>query len=194
MKVAADLLAGQYVRLEPITEAHREGLRAAADDESLWTYMPIKAVGEGFDPWFDRSCGVHERGEEVVFVVIRENDERVVGSTRFLAIAAQHERLEIGHTFYAKDAWGTAVNPDSKFLLLQYAFEVLGANRVELKCNQTNERSKAAIAKLGAVFEGILREHMVLPSGRKRDTAMFSILRRDWPDVRAGLEARLAEF
>lgn len=156
--------------------------------------MPIKAVGEAFDPWFDASRDVHERGEEIVFAVIRTSDDRVVGATRFLAIAAQHERLEIGHTFYAKDVWGSAVNPDCKRLMLEHAFEVMGANRVELKCDPGNERSRAAIAKLGAAFEGILREHMVLPSGRKRDTAMFSILKCDWPEVRAGLEARLAAY
>lgn len=191
MKIKSDILLGTSVRLEPIAEAHREGLRAASDD-SLWTYMPIKATGEGFDPWFDWSRGVHESGDEIVFAVVRAEDERIVGSTRFLAIAVAHERIEIGHTFYAKDVWGSAVNPECKLLLLEQAFDVLGANRVEIKCDPGNARSRAAIAKLGASFEGVLREHLILPSGKKRDSAMYSILRRDWPDVRAGLEARLA--
>lgn len=192
MKIAADVLTGRHVRLEPIAETHREGLRAAASDDSLWTYMPIKAVGEAFDDWFDGSRGMQERGEEIVFTVIRLDDDRIVGSTRFLALAPTHERLEIGHTFYARDVWGTVVNPECKFLLLEYAFGAMGANRVELKCDPANARSRAAIAKLGATFEGILREHLILPSGRKRDSAMFSILKRDWPEVSQGLEARLA--
>lgn len=194
MKIAADVLSGRHIRLEPLAEKHREGLRAACADEKLWTYMPIKAVDEAFGAWFDWSCGVHEKGEEVVFVVVRLTDERIVGSTRFLAIALAHERLEIGHTFYERDVWGTAVNPECKFLLLEYAFETLGANRVELKCDPENARSRAAIGKLGATFEGILREHLILPSGKKRDSAMFSILKRDWPDVCSALETRLGAF
>lgn len=194
MNISDRCLNGRCIRLEPIAETHREGLRATCTDESLWTYMPIKAVGEAFDAWFDWSRGVQERGEEVVFAVIRLDDERIVGSTRFLAIAPAHERLEIGHTFYARDVWGTAVNPECKFLLLEYAFDVIGANRVELKCDPDNARSRAAIAKLGATFEGVLREHLILPSGKKRDSAMFSILRSDWPGVRRGLEARLETY
>lgn len=194
MDLTPPTLTGRFVRLEPIDDSHREGLRAVANHPDIWAYMPLAATGEAFDRWFDWSKGVHADQSEMVFVVRRLADNEIVGSTRYLNIAVRDKRLEIGHTYYAPDVWGTAINPDCKHLLIGHAVETMGANRVEIKTDALNARSRAAIAKLGAVEEGILRHHMVVRDGRIRDTVMFSVLADEWPAVRQKLGARLDAF
>ncbi len=191
MELLVDRLAGAQVVLEPFAEDHREALRSVAADQDIWTYMPRAAVGDDFDIWFNTALEALETKQEIGFIVRRTMEGDVVGSTRFLNLDAAHERLEIGHTFYAKEVWGTTVNPGAKLLLMTHAFEVMGANRVALRCDALNAHSRAAIEKLGAQFEGILRAHMLMSSGRRRNTAVYSILRAEWAGVRAGLEARL---
>ena len=178
------------VRLEPIEERHRGPLAAAADDARIWAHMPFDASGARFDRWFDAALEVAERELEAVWVV--KADGALVGSTRYLAIEPAHRRLEIGHTWYAPAAWGGKVNPACKLALMRYAFEGLGFNRVELKTDNLNRRSQAAIAKLGAVREGVLRAHMVRRDGSLRDSVYFSVVRSEWPSVRERLTARLA--
>ena len=179
------------VRLEPLVEAHREGLRAAGDDPAIWAHMPMAATGPAFDVWFDGSLKVVHTGAEAVWAVRTLEDDRLVGSTRYLAIVAEHRRVEIGHTWYAQGAWAGVVNPACKFALLRYAFEVLALNRVELKTDIRNVRSQGAMAKLGAIREGVFRAHMIRPDGSLRDSVYFAITRDDWPRVRDGLTARL---
>ncbi|MFZ5931362.1 MAG: GNAT family N-acetyltransferase [Pseudomonadota bacterium] len=191
MQLIAQNLTGRFVRLEPLLEAHREGLRAAASDPAIWTYMPDDGNGPGFDSWFDAGRKIHESGAHIAFAVRRLTDNILVGSTRFFEIVPAHKRAEIGWTWYAKSAQASAVNPECKLLLLAYAFAA-GANRIELKTDARNARSRAAIMKLGAKEEGIFRAHMVVRDGYIRDTVYFSIIRSEWPEVRAGLEARLA--
>jgi RimJ/RimL family protein N-acetyltransferase len=176
------------VRLEPIDEAHRAPLAAAANDPGIWTHMPFDAAAS-FDRWFDAALEVAERGLEAVWVVKAGGSP--VGSTRYLAIEPAHRRLEIGHTWYAPSVWGGRVNPACKLALLRYAFETLGFNRVELKTDDRNLRSQAAIAKLGAVREGVFRAHMIRRDGSLRDSVYFSIVRDDWPAVCDRLSARL---
>ena len=195
MKVEPIVLEDAHVRLEPVEEAHREGLRAAAcDDKALFDYMPVDLSGDGFDRWFDWSKAVSDGVRELVFAVVRKSDRRLVGSTRYLNIDAANKRLEIGHTWYARDSWSSAVNPSCKFLLFRHGFEMLCWNRVELKCDARNRRSRAAILKLGAVEEGTLRKHMVLRDGFIRDTIYFSVVADEWPKIRDGLRARIASF
>jgi len=184
-------LAGRHVRLEPLADRHRETLRPAADHPAIWTYMPLDASGDGCDRWFDLGVEINRRGTELVFAVLDPASGRGFGSTRFMAIELAHRRLEIGHTWYAPEAQGGAVNPECKYLLLQHGFEHLALNRIELKCDARNARSRAAILKLGARYEGHFRKHMVLRDGTLRDTAWFSIINDEWPEVKAGLERRL---
>ena len=193
MRIVAKALENGFVRLEPHAAPHRDGLRAAAaGDTALFAYMPADISGGGFDRWFDWTTSVSTGERELAFTVRRLSDGRIVGSTRYLNIELAHKRVEIGHTWYARDAWGGAVNPSCKFLLFQFGFEDLKLNRVELKCDARNARSRAAIAKLGAREEGTLRRHMVMFDGYVRDTVYFSVLAEEWPAVRAGLEKRLA--
>jgi N-acetyltransferase len=186
------VLAGRWVQLEPLAEGHREGLRAAADDERIWEHFLVDASGPGFDPWFDHVTGTRGPGRAVPFAVRALAGDRLVGCTCYLDYHPRHRRVEVGGTWYHPDVWGTRVNPECKLLLLTHAFEVLGVNRVQLVTDLRNERSQRAIAKLGAIREGVLRAHMVSRGGRVRDTVVFGITAAEWPAVRAGLEGRLA--
>jgi RimJ/RimL family protein N-acetyltransferase len=184
------ILIANPVRLEPLAESHRAGLAPAADHGEIWDHMPSRASGDGFDAWFDRSLELALTGREAVWSV--RADGALVGSTRYLAIEPDHRRLEIGHTWCAPQVWGSRVNPACKLALLRYAFESLGFNRVELKTDNRNLRSQAAIAKLGATREGVFRAHMVRRDGTLRDSVYFSIVRDEWPQVRDRLAARLS--
>jgi RimJ/RimL family protein N-acetyltransferase len=191
VEIRAVPLQAPGVRLEPLSESHREGLRRAAADEAIWAHISVDASGGAFDPWFDAALDVCTRGAEAVWAVRALKDQAVVGSTRFLAIEAAHRRVEIGHTWYAPAVWGTKVNPACKWALMNYGFEALELNRIELKTDIRNLRSQAAIAKLGATREGVFRAHMVRRDGSLRDTVYFSVIRPEWPSVRDRLLARL---
>ena len=191
-EIIAVLLSTHGVALEPLTEAHRAGMAKAASDPVIWRYLPWDASGDGFDRWFDATLA--NANNDAIWTVRRQSDGAIVGSTRYLNIAAHDLRVEIGGTWYAPEVWGGIVNPACKFMLIQHGFETLGLNRIELKTDARNERSQKAIARLGAQREGLFRRHMVMPDGHIRDTVYFSIIREEWPEVKAGLLARLASF
>jgi RimJ/RimL family protein N-acetyltransferase len=193
MRIQAIVLRGRWVQLEPLDQRHREGLRAAADDERIWQHTLVVARGEGFDAWFDDVLAQRDAGRQIPFAVRRLTSDQLVGSTSYLDINLRHKRIEIGSTWYHPSVWSTAVNPECKLLLLTHAFEVLGVSRVALITDARNEQSQAAIAKLGAVREGVCRSHMVTQGGRVRDSVLFSIIAPEWPQVRSGLLARLAD-
>jgi RimJ/RimL family protein N-acetyltransferase len=184
-------LTGRVVRLEPLEERHRELLRPIAQDDRIWTATLTSAMGLGFDQWFDGAMTEASGGTRAPFAVVHLSDGRCLGSSSYLDIALDHKRIEIGATWYHPSVWGTAVNPDAKLLLLTHAFDVLDCNRVSLVTDGLNHRSQAAIAKLGATREGVLRSHMLVHDGRIRDTVVFSIVRSEWPGVRERLQARL---
>jgi RimJ/RimL family protein N-acetyltransferase len=190
--IQAIVLEAPGVRLEPLAETHREGLRIAAQAPAIWAHMPTPALGEAFDAWFDGSLKVCGTPAEGGWAVRTLDDGKLVGSTRYLNIEAAHKRVEIGHTWYNPTVWAGQVNPACKYALLRYGFEALDLNRIELKTDIRNTRSQAAIAKLGAVREGVFRQHMVRPDGSLRDTVYFSIVREEWQGVRDGLLARLS--
>jgi RimJ/RimL family protein N-acetyltransferase len=189
----ACLLTGPWVRLEPLAELHREALRAAADDERIWQYTLVAANGPAFDTWFDEALTQLADGTRIPFAVRRLKDNRLLGSTSYLEPNLKHRRVEIGSTWYVPDVWGNEVNPQCKLLLLAHAFEVLAMNRVSFCTDLRNERSQAAIAKLGAVREGVCRSDRITQGGRIRDSVLFSIIAPEWPDVKANLLARLTK-
>ena len=186
------VLEGRHVRLESLDEQHRDGLRAAADDERIWAHTLVDARGPGFERWFDDARARLAAAQQLPFAVRRLADQALVGSTSYLDPVPQHRRVEIGSTWYVPAVWGTVINPECKLLLLAHAFETLGMNRVQLCTDLRNTRSQAAIAKLGAVREGVLRHHMITQGGRIRDTVMFSIVAGEWPRVKEALSARVA--
>ena len=194
MTLEPAVLTGRFIRLEPHSPALREAVRAALDtDADAWAIMVGNGGGEGFDGWWAEAEREAAQGSRIAFVVRRLSDGVVFGSTSLASIRRPHRGLEIGSTFYRPDARGGAVNPECKLLLLAHAFAA-GALRVEIVTDARNTRSRAAIAKLGATEEGVLRKHKTTWRGFVRDTVMFSITDDDWPAVKAGLEARLAAF
>jgi len=185
------VLAGRLVRLEPISEAHRDDLlAAAAQDPVTFRYMSSDlSVGAAAWPeYLDDAL----RPEYVAWATVDAASGRAVGSTRFGDIAPEHGRVEIGWTWIAPSHQRTAVNTEAKLLQLSYAFDDLGATRVALKTDGRNLRSQAAIERLGAQREGTLRRHLRLPDGFIRDTVYFSILAEEWPAVKGRLVERLA--
>jgi RimJ/RimL family protein N-acetyltransferase len=167
-------------------------LRLAADDERIWATTIVRAAGEAFDAWFDALLAERATGRWYPFAVRTMADGSIVGSTSYLDISPKHRRLEIGATWYRPDTWGSMVNPECKLLLLTHAFEVLDVQRVAFITDVRNLHSQAAIAKLGATREGILRSHMVSQGGRMRDSVVFSIIADEWSAIRKMLQARIA--
>jgi N-acetyltransferase len=176
-------LVGRIVRVEPLEERNREGLRAAArDDPGIFRYMVYR---DDFDTWFDDALAAPD---EVPFAVLIDGAE--VGSTRFLRHDPAHRRVEIGWTWLRRSAWGSGANRETKLLLLEHAFERCGLQRVEFKTDARNERTRGALLSIGARFEGIHRKHMILPTG-PRDSAWYAIVDDDWPEAKAHILGRL---
>lgn len=192
MRLEPAVLENHHVRLEPLGEAHREPLREAGGDPDLWRFHFLNQHGAAFDRWFDGSLAAAGAGEALAFAILDKASGRLAGSSSYLAVTPAFRRLEIGSTWYAKPFQGGAVNPAAKHALLSHAFGVLSCIRVEFKLDRRNARSWAAMRKLGATEEGILRHHMLLPDGYRRDSVFFSILEAEWPAIRARLDARLA--
>ncbi len=182
-------LSGRSVRLEPLGLAHAADLALAGQDESIWTYMRYGLVNteEKMAVFIQDLLNLQARGTDLPFAVILSASGRAIGMTRYLNVEPANRALEIGGTWYGRDYRRTGVNTECKFLLLQHAFETLGCLRVQLKADLRNERSLRAIERLGAVREGVLRDHMVLPDGYVRSSVIFSILAREWPDVKTRL-------
>ena len=194
MEVLPIVLDGQQVRLEPLTKAHAEALIAAAADGDLWnSNVTIIPSRDTIADYIQAALDGQAQGRELPFVIINKSSNRIVGTTRFYEIRSNDRAAAIGYTWLAKSAQRTAVNTESKLLLLTHAFEHWRCNRVELITDVLNEQSRAAILRLGAKQEGILRKHLILPSGRVRDSVLFSIIDDEWPEVKDRLMAKLAE-
>lgn len=186
-------LPGGAARLEPLRADHAPDLFAASRPH-IWRFMAVKAPTVEIDvlAWIATALDNQRAGTDLPFAIIHVPSGRAVGSTRYLEIQPAHRSLEIGWTWITPDLQRTAINTECKLLLLRHAFEDLGCVRVQLKCDARNTQSRAAIERLGAVKEGVLRHHRVMPDGFLRDTVCYSILAAEWPAVRAGLETRLS--
>ena len=186
------VLEGRIVRLVPLSLEHEKALWQASRDERTWRWLSVDQprTTETWEAWMRQALEAAEAGSEVPLVTL--SHEGVVGSTRFLALRPEHRSVEIGWTWLHPSAWATGANVDAKLLQLEHAFERWGCRRVEFKTDALNERSRGALAALGATFEGIHRKHMLVREGENRDSAWYSVTDDDWPAVRAHLEARLA--
>jgi RimJ/RimL family protein N-acetyltransferase len=190
MQTHYSALTGLNVVLEPTVESHREALREVAQDPKIWGFTP-SAQGKGFDTWFDFAMTEVGAGRQFPFTVRRIRDNKIVGTTRQYDFSEKHKHMTIGFTWYSPETWGTNVNPECKLLLLTDAFETRDFIRVEFTVDVRNERSRAAIKKLGAQEEGLLRQHMILEDGYVRDTVVYSIIKSEWPSVKNKLNTRL---
>ena len=189
----ASVLEGRVVRLEPLARRHEQGLFEAAQDERIWRWMPYDASAslETFHAWLENALAASESGTEAAFATVDAGTGEPAGSTRYLALRPEHRVLEIGWTWLAPTYWQTGANIEAKMLMLEHAFENLGCLRVEFKTDSRNERSRAALADLPAQFEGVFRKHMLVRGGERRDSAYYSIIDDEWPEVRENLEGRM---
>jgi N-acetyltransferase len=186
-------LRGERVALEPLSPDHAEGLWEAAQAEQVWAWLTaLNESRERFERWLETSVAATREGREGVFAVRELAGGELVGSSRLMAARPADRVVEIGWTWFNPRVWRSGVNTETKLLQMTHAFETLGCVRVELKTDARNERSRAAIAALPAQFEGVLRNHMIVPEIGQRDSAYYSVIESEWPEVRASLEARLA--
>ena len=185
-------LAGKHVRLEPLAMEHAPGLRAALSDGELWRlWYTAVPTPDGLLEYIDTALRGQQQGTDLPFVV-RDGAGEIVGCTRYCRIEQANHRLEIGYTWYAQRVQRSALNTEAKRLLLGHAFEDLHAIAVEFRTDWFNQRSRAAIARLGAKQDGVLRNAFRRPDGSMRDTVVFSILDSEWPTVRTHLDYQLA--
>src|SRR6266542_1041465 len=191
MRIEPVVLDGDRVRLEPMRRDHLDPLIEAGRDEELWRWTSAKATTrDAMSDYMEAALADAERGVALPFVTIDKPTTSVVGSTRFGNVDWVNRRAEIGWTWISPPFQRSYVNSEAKYLMLRHAFDVWGCARVELKTDVLNEKSRAAMLRLGAVEEGILRRHMLTYSGRFRDSIYYSILDDEWPAVQARLEAR----
>ena len=186
-------LAGEYAALEPLQTEHCTALLDAASDGELWNLRVTTVPGPGeVEEYVGEALEQRQQGAQFPFVVRRLSDRQIVGCTRYYGIRPAHRNLAIGYTWYAKSAQRTAVNTDCKLLLLGYAFEQLDCVNVAFHTHHENYASQAAIQRLGAKHDGVLRNDQVMPDGQVRDTYCYSIIDTEWPQVKRNLIARLA--
>lgn len=189
---ATPTLKGAHVTLEPLHRDHVPALQAAVRDGELWRLWYATVPNpEGLPDYVEKALALRDAGQAIPFVV-RDADGTIVGSTRFGDIEAAHRRVQIGWTWYAKHVQRTGLNTEAKALLLAHAFETMGCGRVEFRTHFMNHASRAAIARIGAKEEGVLRNHMRMPDGSWRDTVVFSIVDGEWPAVRSHLKHLMA--
>jgi RimJ/RimL family protein N-acetyltransferase len=193
MNISPVVLEGRYITLEPLSGDHQEALVAAANDGELWnSKVTIVPSRETIGAYIGAALSARSQGLALPFAIFHKPSNRIVGSTRYFHIERDHRRVEIGYTWLSASVQRTPVNTEAKLLLLTHAFENWKCIRVEFVTDVLNEQSRTAILRLGAKQEGILRNHMIMPSGRYRDSVCFSIIDDEWPETKARLVARLA--
>lgn len=194
MQIDPVVLEGRHVRLEPLTREHHKALCQVGLEEELWRWIPVPVqTSAQMAEYIDTALKDQASGMALPFAQIEKSTGRVIGSTRYANIERAHHRVEIGWTWIGRPWQRTAINTESKYLLLRHAFETLGCMRVELKTDSLNAKSRAAILRIGAREEGTFRNHMITSQGRIRHTVYFSIVDTEWPEVRSRLELKLSE-
>ncbi|RJF98023.1 GNAT family N-acetyltransferase [Noviherbaspirillum saxi] len=185
-------LEGRHVTLEPLGPQHEEEIRLAVQDGELWKlFFTTVPSPEAVGAYISQLLDLRDRGSAFPFAVRDKASGRIVGSTRYLNIDAVNRRVEIGGTWYAKSMQRSGINTECKLMLLTHAFEQLDCIAVEFRTDWFNKRSQAAIERLGAKLDGILRNHMIMADGRVRDTVVYSIIRNEWPGVKTNLQFKL---
>jgi N-acetyltransferase len=195
MHIEPVTLSGNTVRLEPLALKHAADLLLTGQESATWDYIPANPCTslDTMQRWISSTLQEQADGKCLPFATIELSSGRIVGSTRYMNIMRNDRGLEIGSTWLAPEARRSAINTECKYLLLRHAFEVLGAIRVQLKTDSRNLRSQRAIERLGAVKEGVLRNHVIMPDGYFRHSVYYSILDSEWPVVKAGLTAKMQE-
>lgn len=181
-------MENDHVLLRPIADNDREGLRTIAMDERIWTYFVVNAGTESsFDSFFDAQTAKHNNGTAIVFTIVDKPSGRLAGSMSYSSLAETDDRIEIGSSWLGKEFQGRGINRWAKYLLMNHAFETLGAQRVEFKTDVLNKQARAGLRKIGATEEGVLRSFNYMPGNRRRDAIYYSILADEWPQVKKQL-------
>ncbi|MBO1004986.1 GNAT family N-acetyltransferase [Pseudogracilibacillus auburnensis] len=189
MDIALDELEGKYIRVVPMERNHIQGLYEASNDLNIWTHLPktIKTLND-MEGLVDEALSNKELGTEFPFVILLRENNKLIGSTRFLDISNVNKNLEIGWTWLSPFVWGSQINIECKYLLLAYCFDTLQMIRVQFKTDHQNIRSQKAIERIGGVKEGILRNHKIRKDGTFRHSVFYSIIESEWPAVKLNLE------
>ena len=196
MNIDTSKLRGKYVYLKQLEKENLPVIKSLIKDKRLWEFTRTFVIDETFDEQFDRyisvalnpdSEGIFGVGLQKTFVIYKADDNSIIGMTRFYGISEKHKRLDIGYTWYIPEVWGKVHNKECKLLLLQYAFEVLGFNRVGFHVAHVNLRSQKAVEKIGGTKEGVLRKHSYQADGSERSTVLFSIINDEWPEKKSRL-------
>lgn len=186
-------LTGPSIELRPLEITHRDALLEASADGELWNMTVTVVPGpDTVDGYIATALAGRETGSVMPFVIARRGSGEILGSTRFWKIDRVNRKLEIGHTWLRASAQRSGVNTEAKFLLLVHAFDVMSAVRVQFTTDELNEKSRAAILRIGATQEGIVRHERIMPDGRKRNSVRFSIIDSEWPGVKAMLQRKIA--
>lgn len=186
------VLSGQLVDLIPLSESHFDELFAATSNQRIWEfYTGNWSERKRFEEIHYGTMAQRDAGKEYPFVIVHRATQKIIGGTRFLDIVDADQRLEIGGTWLMPEYWASAINFDCKLALLTFSFEVLGTHRVQLKTQHNNIRSRKAIEKIGGIYEGVIREHMLKDDGTFRSSAYFSILQHEWPNAKIALQEKL---
>lgn len=193
MEVKPVVLQGKHVRLEPLSESHVKGLTEVGAGQDFWDFMLYGRINTEDDMrnWVREMLSRAAKGTDLPFAVIHLASGRVAGATRYLNITPKDRGLEVGGTWYGTEFQRTALNTECKYLLFTHAFETLRCIRVQIKTDLRNVRSQKAIERIGAKKEGVLRNHLILPDGRYRDSAFYSIIDTEWAEVKRRLEEML---
>jgi len=185
-------LTGDIVRLEPLSLGHLDDLARVAFEGDLWRWTVAQPTDvDALQAWLETALATAATGAEVPFATIDLSTGRAVGSTRFMSIVPEHKRLEIGWTWVGLAHQRSGANREAKLLQMTHAFETLGANRVEFKTDSLNEKANPGLLGIGATYEGIFRNHMVMPGGRLRHSTYYSVIKDEWPAVKEQLRARI---
>lgn len=180
--------------MEPLTQNHKAGLCAAIADGELWElYVTLVPQIKDIDVFFSKAQALYEVGDGIAFAIIDKSTNKIAGSTRFMKADLANKRVEIGYTFLGKSWQKTRINTEAKLLMLSHAFDVMELNRVEFLTDYLNNHSRAAILRLGAKEEGVLRNHMIMPNGRVRDSVLYSIIKNEWPGIKQHLDYKLTQ-
>jgi len=185
-------LEGDFVQLEPITEKHKDGLCKAITDGELWNlHVTIVPHTRDIDSFINNALQAFESGDGIAFAIIDKKSNTIAGSTRFMKSNISYKRVETGFTFLGKSWQRTLINTETKLLMLTHAFEEMNLNRVEFLTDYLNMKSRNAILRLGAKEEGVLRNHMIMPNGRVRDSVIYSIIKSEWAGIKQHLSCIL---
>ena len=193
MILSPPTLEGPRLRLEPLAVAHLPALAQVAFDDRIWRYMNQQvATPADLQSWADTALKLQADGTGLPWVTVLKDENRAIGSTRFIDLDLHHKTVEIGNTWITPALQASGINPEAKLLQLTYAFETLNLNRVALKTHHENLQSQNAMKAIGAIYEGTFRNHYLMPDGTLRHSVWFSITREDWPTTKAHLQRRLS--